>query len=173
VILGGQTGPEPCSSCRSSSRPDLPFAATLEVRNSTLADPSNQDGGQASVELIQRLSRTAALLKVVMVQNDGALQEVLDQQKALLASVSPWISPSAWHRGRPPRCRVLLDGRRSNSGQIAAGYASQVFQDYVPSMGEGRPSTLNVRNLYNPNLGFKWHVLPSWWPSSPPSAASS
>jgi len=37
----------------------FPFAATLEVKNATLAI-YNQDGGQASVELIQRLSRTAA-----------------------------------------------------------------------------------------------------------------
>ena len=62
----------------------FPFAATLEVRNSTLAI-FNQDGGQASVELIQRLSRTAAFSRIVMVQDDGALQEALDQQKALLA----------------------------------------------------------------------------------------
>jgi ABC-2 type transport system permease protein len=57
--------------------------------------------------------------------------------------------------------QVLLDGRRSNSGQIAAGYASQVFQDYGAEHGAKAASTLNVRNLYNPNLEFKWHVLPS------------
>jgi ABC-2 type transport system permease protein len=63
--------------------------------------------------------------------------------------------------GQTAQVQLLLDGRRSNSGQIAAGYASQVFQDYGVERGAKPPATLNVRNLYNPNLEFKWHVLPS------------
>lgn len=63
--------------------------------------------------------------------------------------------------GKTAQVQVLLDGRRSNSGQIAAGYASRVFQDYGAEFGAKPASTLSVRNLYNPNLEFKWHVLPS------------
>ena len=138
----------------------FPFAATLEVRNSTLAI-FNQDGGQASVELIQRLSRTAAFSKIAMVQDDGAMQEALDQQKALLALRFPMDFSRCLASGQTAQVQVLLDGRRSNSGQIAAGYASQVFQDYGAERGAQPASTLSVRNLYNPNLEFKWHVLPS------------
>ncbi len=34
------------------------------------------------------------------------------------------------------------------------------FQDYAAESGRAGP-TLSVRNLYNPNLDYKWHVLPS------------
>ena len=138
----------------------FPFAATLEVKNSTLAI-FNQDSGQASVELIQRLSRTAAFSRIVMVQDDGTMQEALDQQKALLALRFPMDFSRCLASGQTAQVQLLLDGRRSNSGQIAAGYASQVFQDYGVERGAKPPATLNVRNLYNPNLEFKWHVLPS------------
>jgi len=139
----------------------FPFAATLEVKNTTLAI-FNQDAGQASVELIQRLSRTAAFSRIVMVQDDGAMQKVLDQQKALLALRFPVDFSRRLASGKTAPVQVLLDGRRSNSGQIAAGYASTVFQDYGAERGGTKPAaTLRVRNLYNPNLDFKWHILPS------------
>jgi ABC-2 type transport system permease protein len=137
----------------------FPFAATLEVRNSALAI-LNQDGGQASVELIQRLSRTAAFSRIVMVQDGAAMQEAIDQQRVLLAVRFPADFSRNLAMGSAAPVQVLLDGRRSNSGQIAAGYASQVFMDYGKERGAQPPSALTVRNLYNPNLEFKWHVLP-------------
>jgi ABC-2 type transport system permease protein len=138
----------------------FPFAATLEVKNSTLA-VFNQDGGQASVELIQRLSRAAAFSGILMVRDDRSLQEALDQQKALLAVRFPMDFSRCLDAGRTAPVQVLMDGRRSNSGQIAAGYVSTVFQDYNAERGARPAATLSVRHLYNPNLEFKWHVLPS------------
>ena len=138
----------------------FPFAATLEVKHSTLAI-YNQDGGQASVELIQRLSHTAAFSRIQMVHDDGALQETIDRQQALLAIRFPMDFSRNLTAGRMAPLQVLLDGRRSNSGQIAAGYASQVFQAYAAERGAKATSTLSVRNLYNPNLDYKWHILPS------------
>ncbi len=138
----------------------FPFAATLEVKNATLAI-FNQDAGPASVELIQRLSRTAAFTTLVMVQNDVAMQEAIDEQKALIALHFPVDFSRNLAVGRTTPVQLLLDGRRSNSGQIAAGYASQVLQGYATERGARAASVLSVRNLYNPNLEFKWHILPS------------
>ncbi len=55
--------------------------------------------------------------------------------------------------------QLIIDGRRSNGGQVAAGYISQVIARWQ-SEGKGQPE-LAVRNLYNPNVEFHWHILPA------------
>ena len=136
----------------------FPFAATLEVRNASVV-VLNEDGGAASIELLQRLSHTPAFAKLASVHGEKALREALDGQEALLALRIPATFSRNLRAGRPAAVQVLIDGRRSNSGQIAAGYLAQVLQE---SAGSGRPpARLEVRPLYNPNLEFRWHVLPS------------
>jgi ABC-2 type transport system permease protein len=55
--------------------------------------------------------------------------------------------------------QLIIDGRRSNGGQVAAGYISQVIARWQGE-GKGQPE-LAVRNLYNPNVEFHWHILPA------------
>lgn len=60
---------------------------------------------------------------------------------------------------------MILDGRNSNSAQIAANYLQQIVKNYQQELLEGKPkpnnSELVVRNWYNPNLDYKWFVVPS------------
>lgn len=53
----------------------LPLAATLEVKNTTLAI-LNEDAGGASVELVQRLSATSAFTRVVPVHDERAAADI-------------------------------------------------------------------------------------------------
>ncbi|STT02341.1 ABC transporter membrane protein [Klebsiella pneumoniae] len=61
--------------------------------------------------------------------------------------------------------QLLLDGRNSNSAQIAANYLQQIVKNYQQELLEGKAkpnnSELVVRNWYNPNLDYKWFVVPS------------
>ncbi len=61
--------------------------------------------------------------------------------------------------------QLILDGRNSNSAQIAANYLQQIVKNYQQELLEGKPkpnnSELVVRNWYNPNLDYKWFVVPS------------
>ncbi len=61
--------------------------------------------------------------------------------------------------------QVITDGRNSNSAQIAANYLQQIVKNYQQELLEGKPkpnnSELVVRNWYNPNLDYKWFVVPS------------
>jgi ABC-2 type transport system permease protein len=138
----------------------FPFAATMEVRHATLA-VYNQDAGSASVELIQRLSRTAAFDSIRLVHGEAELSETMEAQEALLAVAIPSdFSRRLLARETAP-VQVILDGRRSNSSQIAGAYVTQVVAGYALERGAPAASTLNVRNVYNPNLHSMWHVLPS------------
>lgn len=138
----------------------FPWAATLEVKNSTIA-VYNQDGGPASIEIIQRLTHTPAFEKILAVHSDGALQDSLDSQRVLLALRMPTDFSKNLQAGRPACAQILIDGRRSNSGQIAMGYVSQILQALRAEHGVRPTSTVNIRNLFNPNLDFKWHIVPS------------
>lgn len=138
----------------------FPFAAVTEVRNATVAI-YNQDTGPASIEIIQRLSHTAAFTKVNMVHGEPELRQQIDGQKALLAvSIPPDFSRKVDAREKAP-VQVLLDGRRSNSSQLAGGYVNQVVSAYAAERTGSPRSGPTIRHLYNPNLQSIWHVLPS------------
>lgn len=56
---------------------------------------------------------------------------------------------------------MILDGRRSNSSQIAGSYVNQVIGTYAAERAGATGATLAIRHLYNPNLHSIWHVLSS------------
>ena len=138
----------------------FPFAATMEVKNAAIA-VYDQDQGQASTELIQRLGRTAAFTKILAVHSDRELKEAIDSQNALLAFTFPADFSRKLLAKEDAPMQIIIDGRRSNSGQIASAYANQVIAGYALERGGRAPSALVLRNVYNPNLHSTWHVLPS------------
>jgi ABC-2 type transport system permease protein len=146
----------------------FPFAATMEVKNATLLI-FNQDSGQASQELIQRLAQTASFPHLIMAHSDHELTQAIDGQTALLAiRIAPDFSRQRKAQ-QSAGVQIVIDGRRSNSGQIAAGYVTAIIQTYLAEQtgapngapGAALTSSPEVRNLYNPNLEFRWHLLPS------------
>ena len=149
----------------------FPFAATLEVKHSTVAI-YNQDGGAASIELVQRLSRAQAFSGILMLHSEGEVRQAIDNQDALLAILLPPDFSQRVLAQQTAPLQIIIDGRRSNSAQIASGYATQVFNTWaaeqagvatpgVATPGVATPGTLTVRHLYNPNLEYQWHILPS------------
>jgi ABC-2 type transport system permease protein len=102
---------------------------------------------------------------VLHLRSDAELRAVIDRQQALLAlRFGPEFSRET-AAGRPAPIQAILDGRRSNSAQIALGYVRQVLQRYLddrspPGPRAGR-SELIVRHWFNPNLDYVRHIIPS------------
>lgn len=142
----------------------FPFAATLEVTNATIAI-YNEDNGKHSVELTQRFARAKAFTHVLLLQSPQAIQPTIDTQKALLLVRFPADFSRNLDTFQTAPMQLILDGRNSNSAQIAANYLQQVVKDYQQELMDGKPkpnnSELVVRNWYNPNLDYKWFVVPS------------
>ena len=136
----------------------FPFAATLEVTGNTLAI-YNQDGGAQSRELLERLTHMPAFTTIIPVQGEAGMTAAITGQQALLGLIIPGDFSRRLARGEPAKVQLIIDGRRSNGGQVAAGYISQVIARWQ-SEGKGQPE-LAVRNLYNPNVEFHWHILPA------------
>ncbi len=142
----------------------FPFAATLEVTNATIAI-YNEDSGRHAVELTQRFARAKAFTHVLLLQSPQAIQPTIDEQKALLAVRFPADFSRNLDNYQTAPLQLLLDGRNSNSAQIAANYLQQIVKNYQQELLEGKAkpnnSELVVRNWYNPNLDYKWFVVPS------------
>ncbi|WP_429090263.1 ABC transporter permease [Aeromonas rivipollensis] len=136
----------------------FPFAATLEVTGNTLAI-YDQDGGAQSRELIERLTHMPAFTTVMPVAGEAGMTDTITGQQALIGLIIPQDFSRRLARGDTAKVQLIIDGRRSNGGQVAAGYINQVIARWQ-SEGKGLPE-LTVRHLYNPNIEFSWHILPS------------
>lgn len=134
----------------------FPFAATLEVTGNTLAI-YDQDGGAQSRELIERLTHMPAFTTVMPVAGEAGMTDAITGQQALIGLIIPQDFSRRLARGDTAKVQLIIDGRRSNGGQVAAGYINQVIARW---QSEGLPE-LTVRHLYNPNIEFSWHILPS------------
>ncbi|VFS64480.1 Inner membrane transport permease ybhR [Raoultella planticola] len=142
----------------------FPFAATLEVTNATIAI-YNEDNGRHAVELTQRFARAKAFTHVMLLKSPQEIRPTIDEQKALLLIRFPADFSRNLDTNQPAPLQLLLDGRNSNSAQIAANYLQQIVKNYQQELLEGKAkpnnSELIVRNWYNPNLDYKWFVVPS------------
>lgn len=139
----------------------FPFAATLEVKNNTIAIV-DEDGGPATREIIQRLTHTPAFEQVAMLDGEASARAAIDEQKALIVLRFPAGFSQSAALGRPRAIQAISDGRRSNSGQIAISYVQEILGQ-IPIVGQPTPGAalVTVRNWYNPNLDYYRFILPS------------
>ncbi len=137
------------------------FAATLEVRNVDVA-VRNQDAGRWSHELIQRLDSAEFITTLRRVDSNLALRDLIDRGQVIAAIDIPADFSRTIAAGGTGRVQVLVDGRRSNSGQIAVGYLSAIAADVgaeaMPEAATAAPVV--VRNWFNPNLIYRWFIVP-------------
>ena len=143
----------------------FPNAATLEVKNAALGI-LNQDTGSEADELITRLGQAKAFGKLVFLSNPAELTQRLDNQEVLLVLHLSSDFSRQIVAGDSASLQILIDGRRSNSGQIAQGYLQRILQQFVEDRRawhdlpvESTP--LQVRHWFNPNLHYLWFILPS------------
>jgi len=139
----------------------FPFAATLEVKNNALY-VLDRDGGPVATEIIERLSHTPAFSQVRRLRGEADMRAVIDRQDALVVlQIGPHFSERVL-AGQPEPIQAILDGRRSNSGQIALGYVQSILAG-IPvgtALDAARPP-LVVRHWYNQNLDYYRFILPS------------
>lgn len=139
----------------------FPFAATLDLKDSTLAI-FDQAQSAFSIELSQRLSATAAFPEVLYFYNEADLEHAIDTQRALIGLRIPLSFKDVLSNDGSASIQAIIDGRRANSAQIAFGYVSQIVQQLAYERGiNAAPVFLNTHHFYNPNLDFKWFILPS------------
>ncbi|MFA5627227.1 MAG: ABC transporter permease [Thiohalomonadaceae bacterium] len=138
------------------------FAATLEVRNANIAI-YNQDVGYWSQEMVTRVAAADFVNKVYTVHNRDELRGLLDRGKVIaVLDMGPDFSRHIT-AGGSGTLQVIVDGRRSNAGQITVGYLNAIAADVSAAARKEpqRASPVVVRHWFNPNLIYRWFVVPA------------
>lgn len=141
------------------------FAATLEVKNVSLV-VYNQDLGQHSQEVVQRLNGSPTFTSISFVDSESAFKRFIDEQKAMAAIHFPSNFSRDIEAGQAAHLQVILDGRRSNAAQIVNGYISRLISEYEAEIQAKRgvdppPTILIGRNWFNENLLYLWFTVSS------------
>lgn len=139
------------------------FAATLEVRNVELGIVDGA-GGNASTELVQRIAASGHFSGLHHFNSLAEMRTAIDRQEVLAAVVIEPDFDRLVARGDSASIGLVIDGRKSNAGQIVGGYigaiAGGIGADLAPArMRMGGRS--QVVNWFNPNLEFIWFNLPA------------
>lgn len=137
------------------------FAATLEVRNAEIAI-HDRDAGRWSHELVARVGAADFVKRLRTVHSRDELRELIDERKVIAAvDMAPDFSRDI-AAGDTATAQVIVDGRRSNAGQITVGYLNAIAAEVSAAARPDRPlsSPVSVRHWFNPNLTYRWFIVP-------------
>jgi len=138
------------------------FAITLEVSHATIA-VFNQDSGAYSRAYIDDLSHSSLVKKIIPIYQQKEIRENIDEQKVLLALIIPPDFSKRLAQKKAPILQLISDGRRANAAQIASAYINSISSAFLHKKIALDPqvSPVVVRYWFNPNLSYKWFIVPS------------
>jgi ABC-2 type transport system permease protein len=148
------------------------YAATFDVENADLA-VLNRDMSAESRDLVARFTASDGFQAVERLQRVDQIARTIDRKQALaVLHIGPEFA-ARLKRGQPARLQLILDGRRANSAQVAAGYAEQIVADFTHHLrtdgrlaapggaaGAAPPAELVTRAWFNPALQSQWFIVP-------------
>ncbi|MDA8362471.1 MAG: ABC transporter permease [Gammaproteobacteria bacterium] len=140
------------------------YAATFNIRHIPYA-VYNQDGGEASRQLLARFQGSSVFREVAVLTSDRQIAPMIDDKRVLLVvHVSPQFSRDLMAH-RPGRVQVIIDGRNSNTAALASNYVNQVVEDFDTEWAadhhwRSSPARLVVRSWFNPDLLSSWFIVP-------------
>ena len=132
-------------------------AATMEVKNIAVA-VVDLDRGPYAADVQQRLAGSRSFTRLPRYANVAAARGALEREQVIGILVLPSGFSADRAAGRPASAQLLLDGRRSNAAQITAQYVSTIM-----AAGAAPPAAAEVviDNWFNPNLDYRWFMLPN------------
>ena len=144
--------------------------ATLDVFNIKLA-VLNQDSGAYSREVINDVVASKEYFtNIIWVKNYDEIQELIDKKKVIGAVVFASDFSRKIASQKTAEVQLLFDGRRLNSASIVSGYLQKIIQNSVAQKTQFQIKNVNSnvanvelisRNWFNPNLNYKWFIIPS------------
>ncbi len=139
------------------------FAATLEVSNATLA-VYDRDGGRWAQELVASLGAASFVGTLHQVNSRQALHAAIERREAILALEIPDTFSRQVTAGVPASLQVIVDGRRAHTRPISQSYVEEVASHLgaalTPAIHQP-PDRISIRHEFNPNLIYRWFVVPS------------
>ena len=148
-------------------------AATMEVKNIALG-VVDLDRGPYAADVEQRLNGSPSFTQLPRYASLAAARGALEREDVIGILVLPSGFSADLTARRQASAQLLLDGRRSNAAQITAQYVSAIVQteggDLTgapastprPAAAAAMPNAdVVIDNWFNPNLDYKWFMLPN------------
>lgn len=137
------------------------FAATLEVKNIDIA-VYDRDAGRASHELMAQITASNLVRTVRTARNEQEMMQMIDRQQVIAGITIPEGFSRDRATGRTAIAQVVVDGRRANAGQVSLSYLNAIAASAGATLAGRAPvDTVAVRHWFNPNLTYRWFVVPS------------
>ena len=137
------------------------YAITLDADNVRIAI-FNEDPGASAAELVQRIAAGSFVSEIVAVHSRKALETAINERDALVAVHVPAEFSRELAGHGSTAVQVILDGRRANAAQVTLGYLSAIVAETGAEITNAGPQPrAEVRNWFNPNLIYRWFVVPS------------
>ncbi len=141
------------------------YAATLDVKNVPIGI-LNRDNGEQGFELTQRFNGTPTFSHITYLKGVEEIAPFIDNQKGVMVvSIDEQFSRNLDAR-KPANIQLILDGRKSNTAQILAGYAISIIYQFnndiaVRDRVYQENIRLEPRNWFNPNILYYWYNIAS------------
>ena len=141
------------------------LAATLEVRHVNVAI-INDDAGRWSREMVSRVSAASFVNELVYLDNMAEFTDRLERRKVLLGLHFPADFSRDVAAGNPAHLQVIIDGRRANAGQVTLSYLTAIALELGLELARLDPQFVEppgapVRHWFNPNLDYRWFMVPN------------
>lgn len=137
------------------------FAATMEVRNIDLL-VVNRDTGRWAADFIARANAAQFTADIRFARSTDVMEEEILDRQALMGLVFPADFSRKIVAGEAAEVQVIVDGRRANTGQVALTYLREIANNMSMELsGVGTEAAVVVRNWFNPNLNYRWFIVPS------------
>ena len=139
------------------------YAASFDL-NAVPYAVYDRDQGYAARDLLARFQGSPTFALAGQITHQGEIAELIDDRAVLLVvQVGPDFTADL-AAGRTAQLQVLIDGRNSNSAQIALNDVNQIVNqfnaDWIAAHGlAGAPVSLVTRAWYNPNLESRWFFV--------------
>ena len=106
------------------------YAATFDLKHVPFA-VFNEDSGSASREVIAAFRGSPSFEEVAAARaGQGKIAPMIDSKQALLVMhIGPQLQRRS-ARGGPAQLQIIVDGRNSNTAQLALNYAAQHRQTF-------------------------------------------
>jgi ABC-2 type transport system permease protein len=141
------------------------FAATLDVKNVPIGI-LNLDNGERGIELVERFHGSPFFSRIVFLKRVEEIAPFINTMQGIMVVMLDQQFSRNLDAKKPADIMLILDGRRSNSAQIVAGYTSTIVNQYNDDFAhqaniQQQNTALVIRNWFNPNLMYYWFNVPS------------
>lgn len=139
------------------------YAATLDVKDVPIGI-LNLDHGERAFQLVQRFHGSKVFSKIFYLHKVEEIKPFIDNQKGIMVVFLKEDFSRKFDAHEPVNLQLILDGRKSNTAQILAGYTNTILYDFsteLESFIDYRQQNTNLvlRNWFNPNLIYHWYNI--------------